>query len=152
LAELREQCLGLHTEQVQAKSVLQDLVVVVSLVRTLSESFRSASDLYRKLKRKSRADSHSSDDGKDDREKRHRRPFRKRRDSGSGSDRERDHHRHVRWNLDVKKDDYSDNDEELISTSSSQVLAEYDRGYRKLGEGFARGDCMYYQNISTFTY
>jgi hypothetical protein len=118
----------------------------------LTESFGSASDLYRKLKRKSKSDLHSSDDGKDDREKWSRRPFRKRKDSGSDSDRERGHRRHVRWKLDSSKDEYSDSDEELISTSSSQVLAEYDRGYRKLGEGFARGDCMNYQSISIITY
>jgi hypothetical protein len=52
----------------------------------------------------------------------------------------------------VKKDEYSDSDEELICTSSSQVMAEYDRGYRRLGEGFARGDCMLYQIAwSTYT-
>jgi hypothetical protein len=42
----------------------------------------------------------------------------------------------------MKKDDFSDSEEELVRTSSSQVLAEYDRGYKKLGEPFARGDCM----------
>jgi hypothetical protein len=143
LTTLRERCQGPDTERFQAKSVLQDLVVVVSLVRTLSESFGSASDLYRKLKRKSKADSHSSDDGKEDHEKKHRRPFRRRRGSDSDSGRERSHRRHVRWKLDAEKDEYSDSGEELISTSSSQILAEYDRGYRKLGEGFARGDCMH---------
>lgn len=40
-----------------------------------------------------------------------------------------------------KKDDYSDSEEELICTSSSQVAKAYDRGYQELGEGFARGDC-----------
>ncbi|KAH5269742.1 hypothetical protein HBI71_059950 [Parastagonospora nodorum] len=124
-----------------AKGVLQDLVVVVSLVRTLTESFGSARDLYRKLKPKSKSDSHSSDDEKEEREKWHHRPFRRRRDSSPDSDRDRGR-RHVRWKLDARKEEYTDSDEELISTSSSQVLAEYDRGYRKLGEGFARGDLV----------
>ncbi|KAF2823547.1 hypothetical protein CC86DRAFT_372485 [Ophiobolus disseminans] len=125
-----------------AKGVLQDLVVVVSLVRTLTDSFGSASDLYRKLKRKSKSDSHSSDDAKEDREKRRRRPGRKRRDSSSESDRTRGRSHHISWNVGSKKEDYSDSDEELICTSSSQVLAEYDRGYKRIGEGFARGDLV----------
>jgi hypothetical protein len=130
------------TKLAQAKGVLQDLVVVVSLVRTLTESFGSASDLYRKLKRKSKPDSHSSGDEKEERHKRQRKPLRRRRNSSSESDHERSHRRpHVSWNLGSKKDDFSDSDEELVCTSSSQVLAEYDRGYRKLGEPFARGDC-----------
>jgi hypothetical protein len=122
---------------------LQDLVVVVSLVRTLTESFGSAGDLYRKLKRKSRSASNSSDDEKEDRKKRQRKPILKRRSSESDSD--HDHgrrHHHIRWNLSPKKDDISDNEEEVVRTSSSQVLAEYDRGYKRLGEPFARGDCM----------
>jgi hypothetical protein len=116
----------------------------VSLVRTLTESFGSASDLYRKLKQKPRADSRSDhdDNGRREREKPRRKPLRSRRDSSSDSDQQRDRPRHVSWNLDFRKDGYSDSDDELIFTSSSQVLAEYHRGYRKIGEGFARGDCM----------
>ncbi|KAJ4374049.1 hypothetical protein N0V83_002788 [Neocucurbitaria cava] len=117
-----------------AKSVLQDLVVVVSLVRTLTDSFGSASDLYRKLKRKSHAK--DSDDEKVQ-ERQVRRPLRPRRDSKASH--ELGHRYQTGWS-DSRKDDYSDNDEELICTSSSQVRAEYDRGYRKLGEPFARGD------------
>lgn len=113
----------------------------MSLVRTLTESFGSASDLYRKLKRKSRPDSYSSDDVKEDQEKKRRRPGRRRRNSSSDSDRERGRYRHISWNIGSKKGEYSDSDEESICTSSSQVVAEYDRGYQKLGEGFARGDC-----------
>jgi hypothetical protein len=129
------------TKLTQAKSVLQDLVVVVSLVRTLTESFGSASDLYRKLKRKSKLESDSSNDAKDTQERRRRGSLRKRRGSSSDSARERGGRRHTSWIV-GSKDDFSDSDEEIISTSSSQVLAEYDRGYRKLGEPFARGDCM----------
>ncbi|KAH8710198.1 hypothetical protein GQ44DRAFT_436921 [Phaeosphaeriaceae sp. PMI808] len=127
-----------------AKGVLQELVVVVSLVRTLTESFGSASDLYRKLKQKSKSDSHSSSDKNVQREKRRLRPMRKRRSSSSSSDSNQDqgHRRHISWNLGASKEDYSDSDEEAVCTSSSQVLAEYDRGYRKLGEGFARGDLV----------
>ncbi|KAF1913891.1 hypothetical protein BDU57DRAFT_454979 [Ampelomyces quisqualis] len=117
-----------------AKVVLQDLVVVVSLVRTLTESFGSASDLYRKLKRKSRPDSPSSDDAKGDREKRRHKSFRRRRNSSSESDRGRGRRHRVSWGGGTKGVDYSDSDEESICTSSSQVLAEYDRGYQKLGE------------------
>lgn len=126
----------------QAKGVLQDLVVVVSLVRTLTESFGSAGDLYRKLKRKSKSDSQDSDDAEEDRGKWRRTRSRYRRDSSSESDHKRGHHHHTSWNDDSKKEDYSDSDEESIRTSSSQVARVYDKGYQKLGEGFARGDRM----------
>lgn len=114
--------------------------MVVSLVRTLTDSFGSASDLYRKLKRKAGSESHSGDDAKEDRTKRRRRYSHFQRDSGSDSDRKPARH-HIRWKLGSKTEDYSDSDEELICTSSSQVTKAYDRGYQKLGEGFARGDC-----------
>lgn len=140
--------MSILTKLIQAKGVLQDLVVVVSLVRTLTESFGSASDLYRKLKRKSRADSPSSDDAKDDRGKRRHKPFRRRRDSSSESDRERSRRHRVSWGAGTKDVDYNDSDEESICTSSSQVLAEYDRGYQKLGEGYARGDCMLHHHLA----
>lgn len=137
------------TKLIKAKGVLQDLVVVVSLVRTLTESFGSASDLYHKLKRKSRSDSRSSDDDKEKDEKRRRRSFLRHRDSSPDSDHERSRDRRVKWSASARKEDYSDSDEELIVTSSSQVLAEYDRGYHRLGEGYARGDCMFnYVNIA----
>jgi hypothetical protein len=131
------------TKLIQAKGVLQDLVVVVSLVRTLTESFGSASDLYHKLKRKSRSDSQSSDDEKGKDDKRRRRSFLRHRDSSPESDNVRGRERRVKWSAAARKEDHNESDEELIVTSSSQVLAEYDRGYRKLGEGYARGDCMY---------
>jgi hypothetical protein len=98
--------------------------------------------LYRKLKRKAKADAPSSDD--EERKKGRHKLIRRRHDSSSDSERERGRwHHNLSWNRGSKKDDYSDSDEELIVTSSSQVLAEYDRGYKKLGEGFARGDCMH---------
>jgi hypothetical protein len=122
----------------QAKGVLQELVVVVSLVRTLAESFGSASDLYRKLKRKSKSD--STDDETGERGKRHRKSSRKRRKSSSDSSRERDHHHHISWGLDPKTGDQSDSDAETIRKSESQVLAVYERGYQELGEPYARGD------------
>ncbi|KAG9187724.1 hypothetical protein G6011_05595 [Alternaria panax] len=106
-----------------AKGLLQDLVVVVSLVRTLTDSFGSASDLYRKLKRKV-----GVKDSDDEDDKFHiQRPFRRRR-------------RDSLFSSGKSKGDYSDSEEELICTSSSQIRAEYERGYRKLGEPFARGD------------
>jgi hypothetical protein len=114
---------------------------VVSLVRTLTESFGSASDLYRKLKRKSKEGSSSSEDAKEERGKRRRKWSQKERDPSAGSKHGHGRHHQVRWNIDSKQD-YSDSDEELIRTSSSQILAEYDRGYQQLGEGFARGDCI----------
>ncbi|CAO2657471.1 Nn.00g035970.m01.CDS01 [Neocucurbitaria sp. VM-36] len=116
-----------------AKGVLQDLVVVVSLVRTLTDSFGSASDLYRKLKQKSHT--RNNDDEKAQEHK----PLHTRRESKASHQLENRYQ--TGWN-DARKDHYSDSDEELICTSSSQVRAEYDRGYRKLGEPFARGDLM----------
>ena len=95
-------------------------------MRTLTESFGSASDLYRKLKR--RSGKKDSDDEED--EYHIQGPwYRRRRDSMFGSEK--------------RKGDYSDSEEELIFTSSSQIRAEYERGYRKLGEPFARGDGMF---------
>lgn len=125
----------------QAKGVLKDIVIVVSLVRTLTESFGSAGDLYRKLKRKSKSKSSSSDE--EEERKPRRRPSRKRRDSSSDAEKDRGRHRHLRWKLNPKDEEFSDSDEELIVTSSSRIREEYDRGYRKLGEAFARGDCTY---------
>ncbi|KAI1546523.1 hypothetical protein PtrCC142_000110 [Pyrenophora tritici-repentis] len=106
-----------------AKGLLEDIVIVVSLVRTLTDSFGSVKDLYRKLKPKSKQkDSDSEDD------KHHfRRPFHSRRDSGFSVHKK-------------KESEFSDSEEELVCTSSIQVRAEYERGYRKLGEPFARGD------------
>jgi hypothetical protein len=113
--------------------VLQDPVLVVSLVRTLTDSFGSAGDLYRKLKQ-----GPGSDD-EDDRSKGRRRRPARRRDSSS-SDREHGLGR-ILGNKNKEKENDSDPDEHLISEASSQILAEYDRGYRKVGEPFARGDC-----------
>ena len=108
-------------------------MIVVSLVRTLTDSFGSVKDLYRKLKPKSKQkDSDSEDD------KHHfRRPFHGRRDSGF-SDRKK------------KEEGFSDSEEELICTSSIQVRAEYERGYRKLGEPFARGDSMNFSPLKLY--
>jgi hypothetical protein len=113
--------------------VLQDPVLVVSLVRTLTDAFGSAGDLYRKLKQ-----GPESDD-EDDRSKGRRRRPPRRRDSPS-SDRERGLGR-LLGKKNKEKESDSDPDEQLISEASSQILAEYDRGYRKIGEPFARGDC-----------
>ncbi|OAL56644.1 hypothetical protein IQ07DRAFT_13651 [Pyrenochaeta sp. DS3sAY3a] len=120
-----------------AKDVLQDLVVVVSLVRTLTDAFGSASDLYRKLKRKSHSRICSDDD---DRDGRHHHPLERRRDSCNERGRER--LAHIAYHSAPRREDWSSSEEELICTSSAQVRAEYDRGYRKLGEPFARGDLV----------
>lgn len=121
--------------------MLKDIVVVVSLVHTLTESFGSAKDLFLKLKRTSKkADSSDEEDG--DRKHRHR-LSRRHRDSSSDSESGKGRHHHLRWKRRPEEDPFTDSDEELIVTSSSRVRAEYDRGYNKLGEPFARGDCMY---------
>lgn len=111
-------------------------MVVVSLVRTLTDLFGSASDLYRRLKSKS--DPKTDEGGQDSGPAR---PTLERKDSASDHDRPR--RRSVRWNLDhLRESEYMDSEEELICKSSSQLRAEYERGYRHLGEPFARGDCM----------
>ncbi|KAA8614591.1 hypothetical protein Alg130_00934 [Pyrenophora tritici-repentis] len=91
-----------------AKGLLEDIVIVVSLVRTLTDSFGSVKDLYRKLKPKSKQkDSDSEDD------KHHfRRPFHSRRDSGFSVHKK-------------KESEFSDSEEELVCTSSIQVRADY---------------------------
>lgn len=108
----------------------------MSLVRTLAESFGSASELYRKLKRKSQSD--STDDEADERGKRHHTSSRKRRKSSPDPSRERDRRHHISWD---RNGDQSDNDAEAIRKSESQVLAVYEHGYQELGEPYARGDC-----------
>ncbi|EFQ87923.1 hypothetical protein PTT_16377 [Pyrenophora teres f. teres 0-1] len=115
-----------------AKGLLEDIVIVVSLVRTLTDSFGSVKDLYRKLKPKSKQkDSDSEND------KHHfRRPFHSRRDSGFSMRKK-------------KEEEFSDSEEELVCTSSIQVRAEYERGYRKLGEPFARGDTTTHIQLQT---
>lgn len=91
-------------------------------MRTLADSFGSARDLYKRLKRKS-----SSINSDDEDEKFHISMLsRGRRDSEFGSS---------------KNKGRDDNESELIFTASVQIRAEYERGYRKLGESFARGDC-----------
>ncbi|RMZ72283.1 multidrug resistance fnx1 [Pyrenophora seminiperda CCB06] len=115
-----------------AKGLLEDIVIVVSLVRTLTDSFGSVKDLYRKLKPKSIQKDSDSDDDKH----RFRRPFHSRRDSGFSMRKK-------------KEDEFSDSEEELICTSSVQVRAEYERGYRKLGEPFARGDTTTHIQLQT---
>jgi len=124
-------------ESSQAKGVLQDLVVVVSLVRTLTDSFGSASDLYRRLKRRSEPKTEEGGQYPEPAQ-----PDLGRRDSACDHDRPR--RRSVRWNMDhLMESKYVDSEEEIIRKSSYQIRAEYERGYRHLGESFARGDCMY---------
>lgn len=123
--------------------MLQNLKVVASLVHTLTDSFGSVSNLYRKLKKERKVE--ESDDSLKDR--RHVPLSRKRRDSDTESDfrdrrrlgrsrsrkgeRSRSRRRH--------RDDI-DSDEESINASSELVLAEYERGYHYLGEKYALGD------------
>ncbi|KAF2867900.1 hypothetical protein BDV95DRAFT_164798 [Massariosphaeria phaeospora] len=127
-----------------AKGVLQDLVVVVSLVRTLTESFGSASDLYRTLKRKRK----ESDDTEHESPERRRPLIQRHRDSDSDHDIRRAGR--LQWRdkskdrsrSRSKKRDHSDSDGESIETSSSMVRAEYERGYHYLGDKFAQGDLI----------
>lgn len=119
-----------------AKGVLQDLVVVVSLVRTLTDSFGSASDLYRRLKRRSEPKTEEGGQYPEPAQ-----PDLGRRDSACDHDRPR--RRSVRWNMDhLMESKYVDSEEEIIRKSSYQIRAEYERGYRHLGESFARGDSV----------
>jgi hypothetical protein len=122
--------IAIVTKLTQTKILLQDLIVVASLVSTLTDAFGSASDLYRKFKR--------SDE---EQEPNNYAPMRRRRDRSF--DRDRNHHTHIHWSAGRKDDDFSDSKEELVCTSSSQVRAEYERGYRKLGEPYAQGDCTH---------
>ena len=129
---------------VQAKGILQDLIVVASLVHTLTDSFGSASDLYRKLKKERKK---SKDDNSDNEHRHNPLSRRKRRDSDSDTD-SHDYRRFGRSRS--KKDERSksrrrdshDSDEDSINGASELVLAEYRRGHHYLGEKFAKGDLI----------
>ncbi|CBX94472.1 hypothetical protein IAQ61_009684 [Plenodomus lingam] len=125
-----------------AKEVLQEVVLVASLVRTLTNVFGSASDLYRTLKRKSDSKSQDGEDSGSTRPEARRR--------GSSSDTERPRRRSVRWNLaNLRKNEYVDSEEESIYKSSVHIRAEYERGYQRLGEPFARGDLVVHVQLQS---
>lgn len=116
------------TDFIQAKGLLTELVIVASLVRALTDSFGSASDLYQKLKRK------SSPRDSDDEDRFHINMLgHRRRDSG--------------FSMSSRSKDLCESEGELIFTSSAQIRAEYERGYGKIGESFARGDGKFHIDL-----
>lgn len=116
----------------QAKYVLETVVVVVSLVHTIMDTFGSTSDLYRKLKKK-------QEKVKEDVELlKGRHDIPPRRDSEEHS-----YQTSRRRRRKDRENDYSDSDEESIDTSGPLIRREYERGYHHLGHKFAVGDCEY---------
>ena len=87
------------------------------------DSFGSMSDLYRKLRKKEEKTAENRYDLID----------RRRRDD----DIEATYGRRRRR----RENDYEDSDEESIYSSGSLVRQEYDRGFNRLGDQFAVGDC-----------
>lgn len=119
----------------QTKDVHQDSVTVLSLERTLTDSFSTASNLYRNFGKRSKSVG-------DENGERHRRPLRKRRDSSSDSD---SHHRLRRLrSRSRRREGDSNSDEELEHFSVASIRAEYDHGYGRFGEKFAVGDRMFF--------
>lgn len=114
-----------------SQDVLQDRVFVFSLISVLTDALRTAKDLYRRLKQNSRTD----DDHDKSKDSTHR-SEQERRDSHSNLSEALA--RHVRW--DRREVHHTDSEDKFICTASLQVQATYDRGYRKFGEVFARGD------------
>jgi hypothetical protein len=113
----------------------------------LTDSFGSASDLYRKLKKERKSSKNSEDSD----EEHHHVPLsrRKRRDSDSNSDSDFRNRRRNRRSKSRKGErsksrrrDSHDSDEDSINAASELVLAEYRRGHHYLGEKFAKGDVI----------
>lgn len=142
--------------------------MVVSLVRTLTATFASASKVYRELKKsrglrdrigdiKHRFDDHKREDSsdKDDDDDSDDKRRRRRRDSHSDDD--RGHRHRARWESRsrsrsrMKRDASTDGGALSIDSSSALVRAEYDRGYKALGEKFAIGDCTPLANCLHYT-
>ncbi|KAF2691929.1 hypothetical protein K458DRAFT_7827 [Lentithecium fluviatile CBS 122367] len=135
------------------RGILQELVVVVSLVRTLASSFVSAGHVYRRLKKRSKdvkghiKDHLEEDQGREKgKEKHEEHDRRSRRDSHSDDDQGRRRLSHRRWESRSRsrrrRDDSTDSEAESIDTSAALVRTEYDRGYQILGERFANGDLI----------
>ena len=102
-----------------------------SLIGVLTDAHGTTKDLYHRLKQNFKADND------------HYKP----KDSIHRSDQDcRDSHlklsealrRNIRWSR--RETHHTDNEDNFICTASLQVQATYDRGYRKFGEIFARGD------------
>lgn len=113
------------------QNVLQDRVFVFTLISVLTDALGTAKDLYRKLKQNFRAD----DDHDKPKNSTHK-SAKDRRDSHSNLSEALA--RHIRWSR--RETHRTDSEDKFIYTSSLQVQATYDRGYRKFGETFARGD------------
>jgi hypothetical protein len=128
-----------HPAMDTAKGVVEGIALVVSLVHTLMDSFGSASELYRKLKDEHKPKAEPSDS--DEHKHRHPSSLRRQRDSSSDSHSSG----HIRKKLNKsrirKRVHYDDGDEESIHSSRAVVRAEYDHGYKRLGDKFAVGDC-----------
>ncbi|KAF2192626.1 hypothetical protein K469DRAFT_717196 [Zopfia rhizophila CBS 207.26] len=127
-----------HVES--AKDVLQTAVVVVSLVHTLMDSFGSASDLFQKLKRKSKKVEAEVEEVRETH-----RPLARRRRDDSDDDyefRERQERSRSRRGKSRGRSAGYDSDEESIYSSGALVRQEYDRGYHHLGQQFAVGDII----------
>lgn len=120
-----------------ARNALQTVLVVVSLVHTIMDSFGSASGLYRKLKKKEERIEDAMDElkGRHGMSNRHRRDNDSCSSQGSHTSRRREHRRDQEY-------DYSDSDEESLCSSGPLVRREYDRGYHHIGHRFAVGDII----------
>ncbi|KAF2440354.1 hypothetical protein P171DRAFT_435166 [Karstenula rhodostoma CBS 690.94] len=125
------------------KDILQDIVVVVSLVSTLAKSFGSAGDLYRKLKKKTKNTKKGlKEDIKQEIEEHLSEPESpNRRDARAEHSNEHDR-RGSRSRSRRPRDKSCDSDRESIEHSYELVRAEYDRGYHRLGEKYAVGDLI----------
>jgi hypothetical protein len=108
-------------------AVLETTVDVSALVQTLSDTFLSACDLYRRLRKKQ--DREFGDLGR----RRSFREYESRRSSRRFSD---DDGRRSFDNVSIQ----IDSDEESMNNASYLVRREYERGYSRLGETFAAGD------------
>ncbi|KAF1974303.1 hypothetical protein BU23DRAFT_598368 [Bimuria novae-zelandiae CBS 107.79] len=134
--------ISMRKEIGDTKDVLQDIVVVVSLISTLAKSFGSAGDLYRKLKRKTKnnkkgleedikqeIEEHLPEHGHTD----HREP-------------RYEEDRHRRWQSRSRsrhrRDQSCDSGKESIEHAYELVRAEYDHGYHHIGEKYAVGDLI----------
>ncbi|OAG10749.1 uncharacterized protein CC84DRAFT_1161610 [Paraphaeosphaeria sporulosa] len=125
------------------KDVLQDIVIVVSLVSTLAKSFGSAGDLYRKLKKKTKNTKKGlKEDIKQEIEEHLSEPEGPARREARSERGNNHHRRESRSRSRHPRDKSCDSDRESIEHSYELVRAEYDRGYHRLGEKFAVGDLI----------
>ncbi|KAK3217347.1 hypothetical protein GRF29_1g2764697 [Pseudopithomyces chartarum] len=124
------------------KDVLQDIVVVVSLVSTLAKSFGSAGELYRKLKKKTKNTKKGlKEDIKHEIEEHL--PGHEHSDRRDSHSDDRHHHRwQSRSRSRHARDESCDSGKGTIERSHQLVQSEFDRGYHLIGEKFAIGDLI----------